>query len=102
MLIGDLPVVVYLALLAVVVLLFVRHRGLMRGRTRGVVRTVWCPIQDRKLTAELEEEFWDGRRVEVNQCRAFSPPAAVTCGKACLRLTERPRPAPISGAPLLF
>jgi hypothetical protein len=102
MLIGNVPIVVYLALLAVIVLLFVRHRGLMRGRTRPVARTVWCPVRDCRLTAELEEEFWDGRRVDVSRCSAFSPPTAVNCSKVCLRLTERPRPATASGIPLLF
>ncbi len=102
MLIGNLPIVVYLALLAAVVLLLVRSRGLMRGVRRPVTRTVWCPVHDRKLTATLEEEVWDGRRVDVNECSAFSPPTAVTCGKACLRLTERPRSATVSSLPLLF
>jgi hypothetical protein len=102
MLIEGLPIVVYLAPLTVLVLLVVRHRGLMRGASRPVTRTVWCPVNDRPLTAELAEEFWDGRRVDVNQCSAFSPPTAVTCAKACLRLTERPRPAPVSSIPLLF
>jgi hypothetical protein len=59
-------------------------------------------MHDRQLTAELEEEFWDGRRVDVNQCSAFSPPTAVSCGKACLRLAERPRRATVSRIPLLF
>jgi len=102
MLIGELPIVVYAALLAALVLLFVRHRGLMRGVLRRVPQTVWCPVHDRKLTATLEEEVWDGTRVDVNQCSAFSPPTAVTCGKACLRLTRRPRPATVSSLPLLF
>ena len=75
MLIGGLPIVVYAALLAALVLLFVRHRGLMRGVRRRVTRTVWCPVHDRKLTASLEEEIWDGRRVDVDQC-SFSSPRA--------------------------
>jgi len=102
MLIGHLPIVVYLALLTAVVLLLVRARGLMRGVRRPVPRRVWCPVRDRTLTATLEEEVWDGRRVDVNECSAFSPPTAVTCEKACLRLTERPRPATASSIPLLF
>ena len=102
MLIRGLPIIVYAALLAALVLPLVRHRGLMRGVRRRVTRTVWCPVHDRKLTATLEEEVWDGRRVDVNQCSAFSPPTAVTCGKACLRLTKRPRPATVSSLPLLF
>ncbi len=100
MLIGDLPVVVYLALLTAVVLLLVRARGLMRGVRRRVTSRVWCPVHDRKLTATLEEEVWDGRRIDVSECSAFSPTTAVTCGKACLRLTRRPRPATVSSLPL--
>ena len=102
MLIGGLPVVFYLALLAAVVLLVVRWRGMMRGATRRVTRAVWCPTRDCRLTATLEEEMWDGRRVDVEACSAFSPPTAVTCGKACLRLIRRPRPVPASGVPFLL
>lgn len=100
MLIGNLPIIVYLALLTAVVLLVVRARGLMRGVHRQVTRTVWCPVHDRKLAATLEEEVWDGRRIDVTECSAFSPATVVTCGKACLRLTERPRPATVSSLPL--
>jgi|SRR5689334_20553964 hypothetical protein len=102
MLIFGLPVIVYGALLAVIALLVVRRRGLMRGETRHVTRAVWCPIKDRTLSAQLEEEIWDGRRVDIDACSAFSPTTAVTCEKACLRLTERPRRARASGFPLLF
>ena len=102
MLIFGLPIVVYVALLVIIALLVVRHRGLMRGESRRVARTVWCPLKDRKLSAELVETVWDGRRLDVSECEAFSPSTAVTCGKACLRLTERPRPATASSIPLLF
>ena len=102
MLIFGLPVIVYGALLAVIALLVVRRRGLMRGETRHVTRAVWCPVKDRTLSAQLEEEIWDGRRVDIDACLAFSPTTAVTCEKACLRLTERPRRARASGFPLLF
>ncbi len=100
MLIAGLPIVVYLALLTVLVLLVVRSRGLMRGVSRRITQTVWCPVHDRTLTATLDEEVWDGRRIDVTECSAFSPATAVTCGKACLRLTERPRPATVSSFPL--
>ena len=102
MLILHLPVVLYLVLLAVIVLFVARSRGLMLGASQRVTRSVWCPMQDRRLTATLEEEVWDGRRVDVEQCSAFSPPTAVTCAKGCLRLTKRPRPAPVSSIPLVF
>ncbi|HEX7788833.1 MAG TPA: hypothetical protein VF653_21635 [Methylomirabilota bacterium] len=102
MLILGLPIIVHGSLLAAIVLLAMRHRGLMRGETRRIARTVWCPVKDRQLSAQLEEEVWDGRRVDVHACSAFSPTTAVTCGKACVRLAQRPRPAPASGIPLLF
>jgi hypothetical protein len=102
MLIGHLPVVLYLALLAAVVLLVLRRRGLMHGVSRPATRTVWCPERDRRLTATLQEALWDGRRVDVEACEAFSPSTAVTCGKACLRITERPRRASAFGPPLPF
>jgi hypothetical protein len=99
MLIGQLPLVVYLALLTAIVLLLVRRRGFMRGLSRPVTRAVWCPIHDRQFTATLEEEVWEGRRLDVSQCSAFTPATSVKCGKSCLRLTARPRRA-ASTAPL--
>jgi hypothetical protein len=102
MLIGQVPVIVYLVLLAAIVLLLVRRHGVMRGVSRRVTRSVWCPVRDRGMTATLQEDFWDGTRVEVEECSAFSPATAVTCEKACLRLTERPRAASASRVPLLF
>ena len=102
MLILGLPIIIYGALLVAIALLAVRRRGLMRGETRRVTRSVWCAVKDCKLSAQLEEQAWDGGRVDVHACSAFSPTTAVTCEKACLRLTQRPRPAPVSGIPLLF
>ena len=102
MLILGLPIIVYGALLVAIALLVVRHRGLMRGERRLVTRAIWCPLRDDELSAELEEEVWDGRRVDVRACSAFIPASAVNCEKACLRLTHRPRPASAPSIPLLF
>lgn len=101
MLIGQIPVVVYLALLSVIVLLLVRYRGFMRGLRRPATRAVWCPIHDRSFTATLEEDVWDGRRLDVTQCSAFAPSTGVRCRKSCLRLTTRPRRAAAS-APIFL
>ena len=102
MVIAGVPVVIYLALFGVIVLLVVLKRGVMRGVTRRVMCSVWCPLSDRRLTAKLEEEVWDGKRVDVIQCSAFSPPTAITCEKSCLRLTKRPRPGAVpSSLPML-
>src|SRR5574338_152401 len=68
----GLPIIVYGALLAVIVLLVVRCRGLMHGETRHVTRAIWCPVKDRTVLAGLEDEVWDGRRVDIDACSAFS------------------------------
>jgi hypothetical protein len=57
-------------------------------------------VRDRQFAAELEEAEWDGKRLDVAQCAAFSPPTAVSCGKACLRITKRPGPPPTAGVPI--
>lgn len=94
-------IVVSVALL-IAVLLLMRYRSAMRGVSQRVTRTVWCPLHDRPLSATLEEARWDGHRIDVEQCSAFSPPTAVRCGKGCLRLTGRPRPAAVSSIPMGF
>jgi len=86
--------------LLIAVLLLMWYRGAMRG-VRRVTRMVWCPLRDRALSVTLEERR-DGRRIDVEQCSAFLPPTAVSCGKACLRLTRRPRPAAVESTRLLF
>lgn len=59
--------------------------------TRVVTRAFWCPLQARNVTAEFQEAAWDGKLVEVNRCSAFSPPEAVTCDRACLRIDTLPQ-----------
>lgn len=58
--------------------------------TRVVTQAFWCPFRELNVTAEFQEDAWDGRPVAVNRCSAFSPPDAVECGKACLRLDTLP------------
>ena len=91
-------IVVSVALLTAVLLL-VLYREAMRDVTRLTARTVWCPLHDRRLSVTLEEGRWDGRRIDVEQCSAFSPPTAISCGKSCLHLTRRPRPAAVASVP---
>jgi len=71
-------------------LLLVAAFGSLRGVLRTARRSFWCPFQDRNVTAELQEEAWDGRPVEVNRCSAFTPPTLITCEKPCLRLGKLP------------
>jgi hypothetical protein len=51
-----------------------------------LVRSFWCPFRDRNVTVEFREDPWDGARVDVSRCTAFTPPDAIACEKACLRL----------------
>jgi hypothetical protein len=48
-----------------------------------------CPLGDRDVRVEFEEEPWDGRRRDVLRCSEF-PDSAITCDKACLRLEPLP------------
>lgn len=77
-------IVIALALATALVLLSVVTVGALRGVTRAVTRSFWCPFLDRNVTAEFKEEAWDGKPVEVNRCTAFSPTTAITCKKLCL------------------
>ncbi len=60
--------------------------------TRPWTRAFRCPFLERAVTAEFQESVWDGRRQDVTRCTAFTPPAAVTCAKACLALESLPPP----------
>lgn len=79
-------VIIGLALATAVALLLVIAYGPLRGVTRLVTRSFWCPFLKRDVTAEFQEEAWDGRPVEVMRCTAFTPPTAITCQRHCLGL----------------
>ena len=87
--------------LLIAVLLLMWYRDAMRSVRRRVTRMVWCPLRDRALSVTLEER-WDGRRIDVEQCSAFSPPTDVSCGKSCLRITRRPPPAAVKSVPFFI
>ena len=53
---------------------------------RVVTRSFWCRFRWEDVTAEFQEDAWNGRRVDVNRCSAFEPSSAITCDKVCLRL----------------
>jgi hypothetical protein len=57
---------------------------------RLLARSFWCPFRDCNVTAEFREGPWDGARMDVSRCTAFTPPDAITCDKACLRLKTLP------------
>jgi hypothetical protein len=45
--------------------------------SRRVAQSFWCPFRDCNVTAEFREEPWDGARVDVARCTAFTPPDLV-------------------------
>jgi hypothetical protein len=55
---------------------------------RVVTKSFWCPFRQGNVSAELQEDPWSGRRVDITQCTAFEPFSAITCDKACLRLRK--------------
>lgn len=61
----------------------------VEGLTTRAVRSFRCPLLDRGVEVEFEEELWDGQRREIIRCSEF-PESAITCDKACLRTETLP------------
>lgn len=53
-----------------------------------VTRWFWCRFRRQNVNAEFQEDPWSGRPVGIERCTAFTPPAAITCGKDCLGLRK--------------
>jgi hypothetical protein len=96
----DLPLIVPLALTTGFVLLLIVMLTSGAGVGRPVSRSFWCPRRGAQVTAEFQEDVWDGRRLDVTRCSAFDPPTAVACDKVCLR-TRRLRRMRLPGADAL-
>jgi hypothetical protein len=88
------PWIVPLALAAAVVLIVIRVLGphLFRG-TLTWHYSFRCPGKREDVQADLRESVWDGRRLDVERCSAFSPPENVRCDKACTFLPQLPDPS---------
>ena len=83
-------IIIVLALGTALVLLLMAVFGSLPGMTRTVKRSFWCPFRGRNVTAEFQEEAWDGKPVDVNRCSEFTPPTAIICEKFCLHLDKFP------------
>ena len=83
-------IIIGLAIAVAVGLILASAFGSMPGVTRAVRRTFWCPFRNRNATAEIQEQVWDGRPVDVTQCSLFTPPSAITCEKLCTTLKRFP------------
>jgi hypothetical protein len=57
---------------------------------RLVERSFRCPSKDLDVTAEFQEDPWDGRLIRVERCSAFVPPTAIECDHVCLGLANPP------------
>jgi hypothetical protein len=86
------PWIVPVALAAAVVLLVIRWLGphLFRG-TLTWRYSFRCPGKAQNVEADFRESEWDGRRLDVERCSAFSPAEDVRCDKACASLARLPR-----------
>lgn len=87
---ASVPLIIILALATAVVLSLVVAFWSMPGVTRAVTRSFWCPWRSQGVTAEFQEEVWDGKRVEVTRCSAFSPSTDLGCDKPCLEMKKLP------------
>ena len=79
------PLVVIAIVGVALIALLANGRKLFRG-TRDVHEKFRCPFRRQDVEVGMELTAWDGRRVDVHDCSAFTPPTAVTCDKACLAL----------------
>ena len=77
------PLIVVGIVAIVLVIMLVTGSSLFRG-TRALIESLWCPFKSRLVRTEFEIDAWNGRRIDVTQCSAFTPPTAVTCDKRCL------------------
>ncbi|MBI2219558.1 MAG: hypothetical protein HYU51_19980 [Candidatus Rokubacteria bacterium] len=59
------------------------------------VRSFWCPSVRKAVTVEFVSHAWEGARVAVNRCTAFSPTTVTRCDRLCLQLEA----SPPAGAP---
>ena len=59
------------------------------GLTTRAVLWFRCPLRDRDVEVQFDEELWDGRHRDVLRCSEF-PESAITCDKSCLRLRTLP------------
>ena len=81
----TIPWIIPAALAIALVLLVVRAFG--TRLFRGVVTWHYafrCPAERGDVTADFHESAWDGRRLDVKRCSAFTPPEEVRCDKACI------------------
>jgi len=97
----TIPWIIPAALVAAVLLLVVRALGprLFHGTL------TWrygfrCPVDRQEVDAEFRESVWDGRRLDVERCSAFTPADDVRCDKPCTLLARLPRRAATRFRPL--
>ena len=88
-----LPWIIPSALAAALVLLLIRAVGprLLGGAVTWGYR-FRCPFKEQDVATEFRESAWDGQRLDVERCSAFTPPDEVRCDKACQLLGQLPRP----------
>jgi hypothetical protein len=96
----GIPWIIPSALAAALVLLFIRALGprVFRG-TLTWRYTFRCPVKEQDVATEFRESVWDGQRLDVERCTAFTPPEDVRCDKACQRLARLLQP-PVRFRPL--
>ena len=87
------PWIIPSALAAALVLLFIRAFGpRLFGDTVTWGYRFRCPFKEQDVVTEFRESAWDGQRLDVERCSAFTPPDDVRCDKACQLLGQLPQP----------
>jgi hypothetical protein len=68
----------------VLALVLIAAAGAFSRVSRTASRSFRCPLADRDVTADFEEDVWGGPPTGVSRCSAFEPATAITCGRHCL------------------
>ena len=92
----EIPLIIPLALATGAVFLLVLALGVSARVSEFATRSFWCPFKECSVTTRFEQAVWDGKRLAVVNCSAFTPATAVTCDKACLTLRKlgaKPKPS---------
>lgn len=94
------PWIIPSAFAAALVLLFIWALGpRLFGGTLMWRYRFRCPVKEQDVVTEFRESAWDGRRLDVERCSAFTPSDDVRCDKACQFLGRLPQP-PVRFRPL--
>ena len=84
------PLAIILGVGVVLLIVLLTRPRIFHG-SRAVAQSFWCQFAQRLVNVDFRVDAWDGHRVDVEACSAFTPSHAITCEKRCLKTTAQGR-----------